>query len=1094
MAKLDVNDIFGALKSSSIDPGVFEKIDERDFEKAPNFISWVTSPKFLNTSVLPRQVEMATKLMTEWCPRCSKPGYINTLFDQSLGNIRDNIIFLEHGICPKCKVTRYELVTKGESRLYTELVNRAGQRCVEKGTLVYTPGGLVRMEDLNAGDRITTGIVTETFSSGETEVIKATTAHNYSFKGAAETHRVATLNSDFQIEHKLMKDLELGDTLLLHSPDSWPKSRYQLPKFSREITPGTYNTKSFPFPTEVTPELARLIGYAISDGQYSKKWHLRIVSSNDDVAEDIKRCCLAVFGEEPRLEDKRVNKLPGYSYKCWSVAGIAAMEWLKHIGLPPATRRDKVIPDFILKSPKDIVGEFLAGLFGGDGCITKYRTSKTIRVQYTSVSKVLVYQLRLLLLNMGIVSSCSKLRSNGFGKASSYGEEDIEFGKESYFLAFKDARDVQTFRTYVRLVEKRKVSILESPGSRDNPVYWLPKGQTKVMRQFPVGPAKKITAARLSATPDEFSRLIGEGYRPVPITKLKTVRCKEMVDISVADSNCYIASGFLSHNSGKSKLVGLLSTYVLHRILKITNPLRYYGQPSGEILQATFSALNDESCKENLWEPTRGFIDSSPWFESYHNFLKAEGKRLSTELYRPLVKSMFYSHKRIFLHYTGAKATTMRGKTRFMAAVDEIGWMVSDETKSLQLMDADAVYTALSNSLATLRAANNQLWGPDCFDLPPMLMSNSSSPSSAKDKISRLEKDAEANPKILAMHLATWESNPAYDYDSLRSEFAHMSQADFMRDFGAEPPLESNPFIQEPRTVDKIAREPTPSVSVKVVEVEDSFGDTSRSMLPVFEGPQDKRIPRLLSLDLGWKKNALSICMFSLGPDGAIRLDFGFSLWPKPKTMIDLAHVFDNFTVALVKQYNVKFAYFDRWQSLDQVSRLRALKVDAGLHSLTYKEMDAVRGTVTAQGVTIPKMLKPLASYVEDYKRNIPIPESDPSAILGLQLLTVRDTGTKFLKPIIGDDDIFRAFCLGVVMMQSEHVKKEFAKGAKAILGGNSVQALGSLRLRSSGAVVSSGSGAALLDDGRALGVLKPRSAARISTNGQGQPGRKSLI
>jgi len=673
MAKLDVNDIFGALKSSSIDPGVFEKIDERDFEKAPNFISWVTSPKFLNTSVLPRQVEIATKLMTEWCPRCSKPGYINTLFDQSLGNIRDNIIFLEHGVCPKCKVTRYELVTKGESRLYTELVNRAGQR------------------------------------------------------------------------------------------------------------------------------------------------------------------------------------------------------------------------------------------------------------------------------------------------------------------------------------------------------------------------------------------------------------------------------------GGKSKLVGLLSTYVLHRILKITNPLRYYGQPSGEILQATFSALNDESCKENLWEPTRGFIDSSPWFESYHNFLKAEGKRLSTELYRPLVKSMFYSHKRIFLHYTGAKATTMRGKTRFMAAVDEIGWMVSDETKSLQLMDADAVYTALSNSLATLRAANNQLWGPDCFDLPPMLMSNSSSPSSAKDKISRLEKDAEANPKILAMHLATWESNPAYDYDSLRSEFAHMSQADFMRDFGAEPPLESNPFIQEPRTVDKIARESAPPVSVKVVEVEDSFGDISRSMLPVFEGSQDKRIPRLLSLDLGWKKNALSICMFSLGPDGAIRLDFGFSLWPKPKIMIDLAHVFDNFTVALVKQYNVKFAYFDRWQSLDQVSRLRALKVDAGLHSLTYKEMDAVRGTVTAQGVTIPKMVKPLASYVEDYKRNIPIPESDPSAVLGLQLLTVRDTGTKFLKPIIGDDDIFRAFCLGVVMMQSEHVKKEFAKGAKAILGGNSVQALGSLRLRSSGAVVSSGSGAALLDDGRALGVLKPRSAARISTNGQGQSGRKSL-
>lgn len=1075
MSNIRIEDIFGQLKHAALDPNVFEKIDERDLKKAPNFVSWVTSPAFLNTSVLPKQIQIATQLMAEWCSRCSKPGYLEKLFDQSLGNIKDNVVFLEHGVCPKCRATRYDLVAKKELRLYNELVGKLGQRCIPKGTLVFTPDGLAPIESLKPGDLTTTGLVTEAFDSGTPEMTEIITERGYSFKGATETHRVAALNSDFGIVYKIMKDVEVGDTLLLHSPGVWSTSRPQFQPF----TPTDNARKVFTFPTEVTPELARLVGYLISDGYYCKC--LGVVCSNIEVSEDVQRCFEAVFGHPPRLARSLVCKTPGMAVQDWAMSGSSALAWLAHIGLPPAKRRDKVIPDFILRSPKDIQGEFLAGLFGGDGNIAKEKHSGSVRVQYSSVSKKLIYQLRLMLLNFGIVTSCQKLVSPGFGKANRKAGAADEGEPISYFLTFKGSEAVRTFCENVRLVEPKKLKSLAQLTAGSNVFYSLPRGQTHV-KLFPdkLGSkvySQKISVGRLGDTPASFQELIRSGYHPVRVVSTRPAGPLPAADISVADSNCYIASGFLSHNSGKSKLVGLLSTYVLHRMLKIPNPLRYYNQPSGEILQATFSALNDESCKENLWEPTRGFIEGSPWFDNYHSFLKAEGKRLSIELYRPLVKSIFYSHKRLFIHYTGAKHSTMRGKTRFFGAADEIGWMVSDETKpSLQLMNADAIYTALSNSLATLRQASNSLWSPTEFDMPPILMANISSPSSVKDKISRLEKDAEVNPKILAVSAATWQCNPAYSYESLRSEFAHMALDVFMRDFGAEPPLESNPFLSEPKQVDRIATEPASPVGVQVKTLTDSFGDKQLSMEPIYLCPPDKKTPRLLALDLGWKKNAFAICLFSLGQDGAPRLDFGYSLSPKPGITLDLAQIFDNFTLSLVKHFNIRYAFFDRWQSLDQVSRLRSAGVDAGLHSLTYKEMESVRGLIQSQGVRLPRLAMPMSQYVECYKKNDPELLSDPIGVLGIQLLTVRDTGTKFLKPLVGDDDLFRAFCLGLVKLQTDAIKKEFEKTrVVATQATQNSGALGSLRLRSGGKL-SAGGGSVTLDSGKAFATFRSRA------------------
>lgn len=533
----------------------------------------------------------------------------------------------------------------------------------------------------------------------------------------------------------------------------------------------------------------------------------------------------------------------------------------------------------------------------------------------------------------------------------------------------------------------------------------------------------------------------------------------------------------VGQRGGKSKLVAMIATYVNHCFLKIPNPLRAFNQTSGEMLLGTFSGLTLDQCHRNLWNPFRAFMDASPWFQNYNRFLKAQEKNLGIELIHELQNSITYLHKNIHWYSTGSEARKMRGDTRIFAAIDELGWMVADETKpNLLMMNADQVYIALANSLITMRTKFKQVFKDDNFDIPPIVMANISSPSSAKDKIMRLLKDAKKNSRILAVHAPTWEMNPDFTYSSLREEFAHMDELAFNRDFGAEPPLAANPFLSEPRMIDKIAvGEPFVNIDVHKINKEDSFGDLYKTANFLLK-KGDKVVPRMITFDLGYRKNSLAFCMFSLTAEHKPKLDLAVVVDPEPdrKLRVNVVDFFENFTVPLVENFNIKHAFFDRWQSLDQIERLRIMEVDAKMHSLSYKEMESVRGLIISQSITIPKLEKPMQEYVKDYVDDKPI-SANPTAQLGIQLLTVRDMGHKMTKPLLGDDDIFRAFCLGIVNIANPDYKKSYME-ATELATGHRVAHLGTIRHASMGGG-NMGMGVATVEgeDGRTIGSIRGR-------------------
>lgn len=120
--------------ASDLDPGIFSTIDETDVIKAPNFLEFCLSKKFLNVIPYPRQMEAGMMFFEEYCPECTNPAWVYgdakdlDLFDQPVSDILENIQMLEFGVCLKCKQNRSDFVKKGYFTNPYELAGCAGQR------------------------------------------------------------------------------------------------------------------------------------------------------------------------------------------------------------------------------------------------------------------------------------------------------------------------------------------------------------------------------------------------------------------------------------------------------------------------------------------------------------------------------------------------------------------------------------------------------------------------------------------------------------------------------------------------------------------------------------------------------------------------------------------------------------------------------------------------------------------------------------------------------------------------------------------------------------------------------------------------------
>jgi len=106
------------------------KISDRDFPQAPNFFTFCVSDKYLNQKPFLEQALIGTRVLAEYCPKCSDMDWIDHTHkvDDSLHKFERKVALLEKGVCPYCKKTKAHFVKAGLLNHYNEAALAVGQR------------------------------------------------------------------------------------------------------------------------------------------------------------------------------------------------------------------------------------------------------------------------------------------------------------------------------------------------------------------------------------------------------------------------------------------------------------------------------------------------------------------------------------------------------------------------------------------------------------------------------------------------------------------------------------------------------------------------------------------------------------------------------------------------------------------------------------------------------------------------------------------------------------------------------------------------------------------------------------------------------
>jgi len=322
------------------------------------------------------------------------------------------------------------------------------KNCVTGETMILTDHGYKRIDELCVGAplgrskpatpiRIVTrdGIrdVADVYRGGKQPVKKLTTELGFAVR-ANDSHDMPVVRGG-KIEMVKVGDMVVGDICVIKFGSNTHGRVTQIPAMAQG---GMTSYKPLDLPRELTPEVARLLGYYVSEG-FSMKSNTMYITSfgfgyqDDDMVLDVERCLRLVAGSRLKQHD-------GAKARRYYITSKDLYEWWRFLGCGTSSA-DKQIPPCVLGAPWPVKREFLRAYFAGDGSICDGV------IKATSKSELLIRQIQGELINIGI--ACSVFS----GEVGEYGIYwSIQISSSSY---------VKRFSEYIGFSCKRKQDLAE---------------------------------------------------------------------------------------------------------------------------------------------------------------------------------------------------------------------------------------------------------------------------------------------------------------------------------------------------------------------------------------------------------------------------------------------------------------------------------------------------------------------------------------------------------------------------------------------------------------------------------------------------------
>lgn len=1006
------------------------RINDREIPEAENFYQWTMDSRFAKSGKppFPRQVEIGLKIFADWCPRCSDEDWFDDVaVDSPLAEFEDRLVFLKNGVCPKCKVGRSELILSGEISNVYGVVGLAGQRCVVGNTLIPTTHGMRYIRDIvhpsykKGFNKFKTpnrqGYYTGlkvTLENGQTR-----TPSDFYISEKEYTYKVSTALGLFvegTPDHPVMtergfvklKDITKDDFILVHGGQNvWS-----------DVDHIDYST-------------AKLIGYVISEGhkvsgKQGNPQSFKITNADENV---LSFCMnqLRLLGFEPRLQVSE-NRTPDIVVN--RIGSRKDIEFL--FGKFGVRSKTISTPESVLQSGKAIVAGYLRGLFEGDG----YVSSRHNNIHYTSLSRKLINEVQVLLLNMGIFSyvrTHEAHATNGtIGNLSTAYTLTIS-GHESLALFAREIGFDSERKTkgLVRLISKKMPFTTDklTPTQVDNVLqvfnavqedlqqYQSTKSNNHTLRELGIRldrlnkreflPSRLMilkavddiinwefctliepkNIGNLYALKAEFSKT--RFYSPVVDVK-KSKKKKTTYDFTVPDSHRFMANGLLNHNSSKTLSVILWDSYNLHRTLKLPSPQNVFGILDNTPITSTYAATTFAQAVENVWNPYKSTLTDTPWFKNYHKFLERRGNELGEELFNLGEHMVRYRHRNLVLSPSGPNKRTMRGRSRITGLVDEIGWFKTNKKskpgEELELMDAKGVFDALDNSLETLKNSHKSRIEEGYNNLPRPMMYIVSSPSHYNDFIMSSYRLFQNSPERYCFRYATWDYNPLYKKKNFAERF-RTKPVETARDFECNPPIGESLFINDHAPLIKAFKYGPNKIRIdtkKEMSKGKNWMTTASVQLTANALPT---FGTILCVDVGLTNNSFSFSI--IGPpddyDGEllpedrgtmqtpVRVYAVGEIIPRENTKISITSVYTECFIPLVEPFNIKYMVSDRWQNVKIAQDLEdGYEVVPLEHKCKWSDFEATRELLYSGNLQLPRLTESFEDIMKTTLDNYP--------------------------------------------------------------------------------------------------------------------------
>ena len=469
--------------------------------------------------------------------------------------------------------------------------------------------------------------------------------------------------------------------------------------------------------------------------------------------------------------------------------------------------------------------------------------------------------------------------------------------------------------------------------------------------------------------------------------------------------------GVVGMRGGKSVLVACMSAAILHELLCADRLQERMGLVRTQEIDGAFVAASGEQASETIYGNFRGFYDASPWFQDYKNKLMdielLDPSLRRGQLYWQTEKSIHFKDKHIRLKSLTSNSGSIAGKTRIFSVMDELSRMDAGESKR----SATEVYRVLKRSLVTIRASVERLRKSGIYGLPDARMFCISSPLFDDDKAMSLLKDAEKNSKMFAFHKATWDFNPDITQEDLAEEFAS-DPLGAERDYGANPPGAENPFIKNTAIIDLCTD--TNRQSVFTLS-ETFFKEQVKDYVFSYVKPDIMNIKYsnlaeyVIHCDPGQNNDSFCMAIGHLDEDDVVIIDGAIECRPIPKNNRQGADPCEVYFPAMVeiilelsKKLTIKYVSYDRWNSTDQIHRLRTSNILAFQKNFNRDDHVMLLNSMTEGTIKFPAKEQLVGDpYI---RRNMPCAKALK------ELRKLNDTGIKVDHPIGGHNDVIQCY------------------------------------------------------------------------------------